>query len=297
MNLEQLVSPILFRGDDKVAYRDPTAVYAEGWFHLFFTLVETEDDGQVYMYLAKNKSRNLMDWELPKKLTPRDQSLNYSSPGNVIRYQDRWLICFQSYCRENGEKYGNANSRLYVMETEDLESFSEPRILMVKGDIPVRKMGRMIDPYLLQDAENPEKWWCFYKQNGVSMSYTYDMVNWTFAGHAKAGENVCVLRKDDIYYMFHSPRNGIGILTSKDCVNWEDTGILLTLGQEDWIWSKGRITAGFAMEMPWQEDEKIWLMFFHGSGPEDERVVFDQFASIGIAWSKDLIHWDWTGKK
>ena len=99
------------------------------------------------------------------------------------------------------------------------------------------------------------------------------------------------------YDMFHSPRNGIGILTSKDCVNWEDTGILLTLGQENWIWAKGRITAGFVMEMPCQEDEKVWLMFFHGSGPEDERVVFDQFASIGIAWSKDLIHWDWTGKK
>ena len=129
----------------------------------------------------------------------------------------------------------------------------------------------MIDPYLLQDAENPEKWWCFYKQNGVSMSYTYDM--------------------------FHSPRNGIGILTSKDCVNWEDTGILLTLGQENWIWAQGRITAGFVMEMPCQEDEKVWLMFFHGSGPEDERVVFDQFASIGIAWSKDLTHWDWAGKK
>jgi len=29
------------------------------------------------------------------------------------------------------------------------------------------------------------------------------------------------------------------------------------------------------------------LLFFHGSDPEDERTMFDNFASLGIAWSDD----------
>ncbi|MBQ4284814.1 MAG: hypothetical protein IJB96_12915 [Lachnospira sp.] len=296
MNLNCIKNPIIFKGDSKTAYRDPAAIYVDGWFHLFFTLVETEADNQVYMYLAKSKSRDLIEWEEPRKLTPKNQKLNYSSPGNIIRYADRWLICLQTYCRENGEKYGNQNSRIYVMESQDLESFSDPRILMVKGECPVENMGRMIDPYLLQDAKDSQKWWCFYKQNGVSMSYTYDIVNWTFAGSADAGENVCVVQKDNKYYMFHSPYNGIGIMESDDCVCWKDTGVLLTLGQRDWTWAQGRITAGFVMDMADVcETSHRWLMFFHGSGPEDEETMFDQYASIGLAWSDDLMHWDWPG--
>lgn len=294
INLNKISSPIIFRGDSRRAYRDPAVIFVDGCFHLFFTLVETEEDGQVFMYLAKSKSKDLSQWEAPRKLTPRDQKLNYSSPGNVVWFKERWIICFQTYCRENGEKYGNENSRIYVMETLDFENFSSPRLLKVKGECSVADMGRMIDPYLLQDAENPEKWWCFFKQNGVSMSYSYDMENWTFVGNANAGENVCVVRDNGLYYMFHSPRNGMGILKSDDCIHWKEFGKLITLGQEKWPWAQGRITAGFVMEGTGIcAKEKIWLMFFHGSGPEDEETIFDQYASLGIAWSHDLEHWKW----
>ena len=68
------------------------------------------------------------------------------------------------------------------MRSDDLEHWSDPELLMVKGDdIPVADMGRMIDPYLLEDANEPGKWWCYYKQNGVSMSYSYDLIHWTFS--------------------------------------------------------------------------------------------------------------------
>lgn len=292
--LNNLPSPILFKGDEKTAYRDPAAIFFDGFFHLFFTLVETEEDGSVYMYLAKSRSKDLIHWDKPRKLTPKDQQLNFSSPGCIVCFKNRWVICFQTYCRENGEKYGNANSRLYVMESDDLEIFDQPRLLKVKGDVPVSDMGRMIDPYLLQDAKDPKKWWCFYKQNGVSMSYSYDLEHWTFSGHTKSGENVCVVNHDDLYYMFHSPENGIGILTSADCINWKDTETILTLGQKNWTWAQGRITAGFVMNTPLPCDNNaLWLMFFHGSGPEDERTMFDQYASIGIAWSRDLFNWEW----
>lgn len=47
-------------------------------------------------------------------------------------------------------------------------------------------------------------------------------------------------------------------------------------------------------------DESLWtyhghMMFFHGSGPKtEEEGDFDKNASIGLAWSFDLSHWEWT---
>jgi hypothetical protein len=126
------------------------------------------------------------------------------------------------------------------------------------------------------------------------MSYSFDLENWTFAGHANAGENVCVVRHDDTYYMFHSPQNGIGIMTSTDCLHWQDTGVLITLDQPHWPWAQGRLTAGFVMEAPAAcASSAKWIMFFHGSGPEDEQTMMDCHASLGIAWSQDLLHWQY----
>lgn len=303
VQLNALKSPILFAGDDHTAYRDPAVLFQNGTFFLFFTLVEIEPDGLIYMYTATSKSTDLVHWTNPHKLTVKNQSLNFSSPGNVIRYRDEWLICLQTYPRPGYAsaqmpKYGNQAARLYFLRSKDLENWSEPELLKVKGpDVAVGDMGRMIDPYLVEDKDEPGKYWCFYKQNGVSMSYTHDFKNWTYSGHTESGENVCVLTDNHEYTLFHSPSNGIGIKKSKDLKTWEDWGTLITLGQAGWPWAKGRITAGAVIRLSKNLNAK-YLMFFHGSGPLTEtQGDFDKNASIGIAWSNDLINWDWPEKK
>lgn len=293
LDLAAVPSPILFRGDAATAYRDPTAVYHEGLFRLFFTLVKTEADGKVYLYTATSKSADLVHWTEPRILTPRDQKLNYSSPGNVVRFGTQWIMCLQTYPRPNGEKYGNATARLWTMRSDDLENWSQPELLEVKGpDVPVEAMGRMIDPYLLQDKDSPDKWWCFYKQNGVSVSWSRDLKTWTYVGRFDGGENCCVIVDGNQYMLFHSPKNGIGVKRSGDLRQWRDTGLLL-LGQNDWPWAQGRLTAGFVLDLKHEPRVGKYLMFFHGSGPEDERTMFDNFASVGLAWSDDLLHWEW----
>ena len=74
------------------------------------------------------------------------------------------------------------------------------------------------------------KWWCFYKQNGVSMSFTCDFKNWTYFGHTESGENACVLVENNEYVLFHSPKNGIAIKRSSDLEHWHDWGDLIILG-------------------------------------------------------------------
>lgn len=80
---------LLLRGDDTHAYRDPAVYYKDGIYRLYMTLVETEPDGGVYMYIAESRSTDLIDWTAPKKLTVRDQSKNFSSPGNIIFHDGR----------------------------------------------------------------------------------------------------------------------------------------------------------------------------------------------------------------
>lgn len=295
---------MLFRGTEKTAYRDPAVLYHNNKFYLFFTLVRTEDSSRVFSYTAMSTSKDLKKWSPIKILTPRDQNLDYCSPGDVIRYKNEWILCLQTYPRPNYiadqmPRFGTGDSRIFIMRSKDLENWSQPELIKVKGpDISEKDMGRMIDPYLLEDKDEPEKWWCFYKQNGVSMSSTYNFKNWTFFGHTESGENACVLVENNEYVLFHSPKNGIANKRSSDLVHWYNWGQLITLGQKEWPWAKGRITAGVVIDLKNNPLFGKYIMFFHGSGPlTEEQGDFDKNASIGIAWSDDLLKWDWPGKK
>jgi hypothetical protein len=267
-----LESAIVLRGDSKRAFRDPAALYHAGKFYLFYTLVRTEANGLIYSYTAISTSRDLQDWSGPRIITPKGQHLNFSSPGNVVRFGDEWILCLQTYPRlkyRRGERvrWADGSARLFIMRSKDLESWGEPELLRVKGPgVAVEKMGRMIDPYLVEDKDKPGKWWCFYKQNGVSLSWSYDLVNWIYFGRADSGENVCVLVEGDEYVLFHSPGNGIGVKRSKDLEKWRDLDGLITL--------------------------------FHGGGPGKNKTQdnVDANCSLGIAWSDNLKDWNWPGK-
>ena len=292
----KIKSPIILAGDECSAYRDPAVYYENGKFYLFCTYVDCSE-GAPYLTTVLSISENLTDWSKPRELTARDRSLNFSSPGNVIKTEKGYFLCLQTYCRENGEKYGNDHCRVWTMRSDDLENWEEPRLLRVKGGVPVENMGRMIDPFLVHDLKDDKKWWCLYKQNGVSMSYSYDLENWTYHGKTPCGENVCALRDGDSYLIFHSPPNGIGVLRSENLTDFRAEGELITLGQTSWDWARGRITAGFVLDLKDNPDYGKYIMFFHGSGPEDEETMFDFNASIGIAWSDDLKIWSYPSEE
>ncbi len=255
VDLAALDSPILFAGDESTAYRDPAAFWHQDTMYLFFTLVEIEPDGLIYSYTATSHSRDLKRWSAPRIITPKGQHLNYCSPGNVVRFGDQFVLCLQTYPRrdyrvEQMPRYGDATARVYTTRSRDLHHWSEPEILLVKGPrVPVAEMGRMIDPFLIEDRQEPGKWWCFYKQNGASLSSSRDLQTWRYEGHFPSGENVCAWNADGKYWLMHSPSNGLGIKTSTDLKHWEDWGSLITLGQQDWPWARGRLTGGAVIDL------------------------------------------------
>ncbi|MDR2936653.1 MAG: hypothetical protein LBU80_04855 [Rikenellaceae bacterium] len=301
-DLTEIKSPIIFKGDSLTAYRDPAVLFHNGRFYLFFTIVRIEGDS-IFNYTAQSESDDLVQWNEPRILTPRSQLTNFSSPGNVVRFGAEWVMCLQSYPRPDytvGQmpRYGNSGARLYTMRSRDLINWSEPKLLKVKGAAAKKDMGRMIDPYLVQDKDDPAKWWCFFKQNGISMSYSYDLENWIYVGSTPGGENVCVLVENNEYILFHSPPNGIYIRKSRNLQNWADWGTPICLGQEVWPWAHGRLTAGMVLNLDAVPGINAHLMFFQASGPLTEHEGdFDKNSSIGIAWSKNLINWQYPSGK
>jgi hypothetical protein len=196
--------------------------------------------------------------------------------------------------------WADKSARIFTMRSQDLENWGAPELLRVKGpDVPREKMGRMIDPYLLQDKDDPTKWWCFFKQNGVSYAWSRDLKNWTYTGHTHGGENVCLLVEKNEYLLFHSPNNGIGVMRSSDLKNWIREKKVITLGQKNWRWAENRLTAGTVLDLRNLQSIKNYVMFFHAGGPGKAKTQdnVDANCSIGIAWSSDLERWEWPGKE
>lgn len=290
---EHLESSLLLPGNADTAYRDPAVYYHNGQLYLYFTLVESRNGSDPLEYVAMTTTADLVHFTPVLKLTPGDPAYNYSSPGNILEFNGSYHLCCQTYCRENGEKFGNERSRIFVMHSGDLIHWSEPELLRVKGpDVPEEEMGRMIDAYLLRE-EDTGLIWCFYKQNGCSFSTSKDLITWTPQGNISCGENVSVQSdRPGHYLLWHSPANGIGCMESSDLKHWKACGELITLGQKNWPWASGRLTAGTVLDLRDQPGGFGWL-FFHGSGGTGEEQYFDNYAGIGVAWSRDLRNWEW----
>lgn len=296
----------LFVGDGVVAYRDPAASFNGKGIDLWMTKVETDmKTGLIYSYIVECGTRDFFRGMDLNPVTPRDQRLNFSSPGNAVRVGNELLLCCCSYPREGyrqGDpiRWGDDNARCYLLRKDLTKKgkacvWSEPELMKLKGnEVPLAEMGRMIDPYLIEDPKTPGKWWCFFKQGGISRSWTTDFKTWHYAGKMKGGENVCILRKDDgKYLMFHSPKDGIGLKESDDLENWTDLGMAKIAGRENWPWARGRLTAACVVDLRKMNGIGKYVMFFHGSGPgpETEQKYFDANASIAMVFSDDLIHW------
>lgn len=274
---------IIFKGNDKFAYRDPACFLFEDTYFLFFTVSE-KDDGYMYNRIGMSKSKDLVNWTEPKIITERNLNFNFCSPGNILKKDGKYIMCFTSYpmpFKYSVRDHADETARLFTMSTSDFESFSEPLMLYPKGNTKNKDMGRMIDPYIL---EKNNKYYLFFKQNGVSVSVSDDLVTWDYLGNTEGGENACVIEYNGKYLLIHSPENGIGFKTSDDLETWEDAGFT-TLLQNEWQWAKSRITAGFAMKTG-DNCRYKYALFFHGSDNRCPETHGN--ASLGIAFTDDF---------
>ncbi len=287
----KIKNPVLDRRPD-VFLRDPAIIYRDGIFRCFHTSVEENNENRC-LYLEMSTSENLIDWQT-KRLTT--SSLNFSSPGNIIRVGRQWCMCVQSYPINHGEMWGNDDSRLWLMFSSDLENWSEPEVMVQSGcTCKWVTSSRQIDPYLVQYKN---EYYCFYKaQNKLGLIKSPDMKNWEEVSPDRpvishddipdhcAIENPCIIRDDNNrFVLFFSPcrqGRGIGVAYSDNLIEWKDFKYLDFPALR---WAKNGPTAPAVIDM--RQDTGYWIMFFHG---DDEHIGHS--AALGIAWSKNLLEW------
>ncbi len=305
--LASLRSPIILKGDDTAAFRDPLLAWVNHKFILFYSYVRTDPDQRVYWYTAWSTSTDLQRWTAPHIFTPKNQNLNYSSPGSLTRIGKDWVLALQTIpmndvrMTDEKVKYPEDASRLWTMRTRDFIHWSTPELLRVKGpEVADKDMGKMIDPFLIADKDVPGKWWCFFKQNGhIFASTSTNLRDWTFRPAPIAtGENPEVIVDHGDYLMFYSPGNGTGVLRSHDGVTWHEDQPSIVLGQKEWPWAETRITAGYVADMRKVPGVGEYVFVCHSMGPGKTRTNHNVLADcdIIIAWSNDLKHWNWPGK-
>jgi predicted GH43/DUF377 family glycosyl hydrolase len=99
-----------------------------------------------------------------------------------------------------------------------------------------------------------------------------------------------VVEHDGRYWMIHTVithegetvRERIGLAVSDDLVRWEKRGVILDVG-ENGVWDSGGLSAPF----PFRNGDE-WLLFHVGFSEKGYEVGR---SGIGIARSKDLVHW------
>jgi len=290
IDLDRIRNPVFDR-EPGCSARDPALVFHDGRFLCFHSAFERRK-GRNRFFLDVCESTDLAAWTRFRRLTTSME--NFSSPGNVLRTADRWLLCMQSYPVPEGGLHGGEESRLWLMESRDLETWSEPRILAAEGCRAAwAKSRRQIDPCLV---EHDGRFWCFYKTAGaLGLLVSDDLETWKEASPGRpvlskadtpdgsTVENPCVLRVEDRFMMFFAPcreGRGIGVAASEDLLAWRGVHYL---DFPPLVWAPGGPTA--AMVLDARAECGNWLMAFHGERPGPFH------AAMGVAWSRDLEHW------
>lgn len=68
-------------------------------------------------------------------------------------------------------------------------------------------------------------------------------------------------------------------------------------GQKDWPWAQARLTAATVIDLTHESTVGKYIMFFHGASEAGMRAQRAHgAASMAIAWSDDLVNWNWPGQ-
>lgn len=283
---KKIKNPVL--KDKRDNLRDPACIVYNEIIYLFFTIHNLKDSS---VCIGMTKTNNFIDFDYIKKVSPD----GYASPGNVVRVDNKWVLCYQQY--KEFPHY------LCFSYSYDLENWSKPvKFFNTDNSNKWNTDGRTIDPYIVKDNKF---WWCFYtgsnrwgKKTGYNMigvARSYDFKNWEDLSKEKpvigvdfewelpdGNENNCVIKLKDTWFMLYSASlkyQKIAYATSYDLVNWEKKGICdIPIFQE----SELRFGAPFIIE-ELSRDGKYYMIYM----AEDK----NNRTSFILLESTDLIIW------
>lgn len=271
-----------------IARRDPAAIEADGVVHVFHTVVDVTTD-PLTLWVEVTTSDDLRHWTAPERVTPPGPS--FSSPGNIVRRGDEWVMCLQSYPIPPGGVYADDRCRLWTMRSPDLRRWSAPVELRITDGSGTQ---RRIDPFLV---EADDELLCLHKDAGAirALRSRDAMATWqSVSGPAlvdpaslPAGETVenpaVLARPGGGWLLFASSvraGRGIRVARGRTPLEW---GPCIELDLPAASWAPGGLSAATVLATPARAH--AWTMFIHGEADDPH------LADLTLLVSDDLETW------
>jgi hypothetical protein len=294
MNLNLSAAPTPFLDLCPAAARDPALIYTGERLQCYYTNARRAGSSY-HLRLEVVETEDLLRWSAPRCLA--DSPLGFSSPGNIMRVGQDYILCVQSYPVDPGAQWGNETCRLWLMRSRDLQTWGEPQMIYPQGcQARWANSRRQIDPYLVQHAG---AYYCFYKTNGqLGLLVSLDLEHWEEASPDRpvlsgrdtpdgaSLENPCVVPVEGGNAMIFAPcrpGRGIGLAYSADLIHWRDVHYLDFPALP---WADNGPSAAMVVDL--RRETGHWLMAFHG---EREVQQDAHSAALALAWGDDLDHW------
>ena len=271
-----------------IARRDPAAIEIDGVVHVFHTVVDVTTD-PLSLWIEVTTSTDLKQWTAPERVTPPGP--NFSSPGNIVRRGDEWVLCLQSYPVPPGGIYADDRCRLWTMRSPDLRRWSDPVEVRITDGSSAR---RRIDPFLV---ETDDGMLCLHKDAGAirALRSTDAMTTWQSVdgpslvdpASLPAGETVenpaVLAHPGGGWLLFTSsvrPGRGIRVARGSSPSEW---GPSIELDLPAVAWAPGGLSAATVLATPARAH--AWTMFVHGEANDPH------LADLTVLVSDDLDTW------
>lgn len=291
VKFSKLTNPVWKTSDN---LRDP-AVFkeADGCYHLFYSRFSNKDWNRPENWaIGHVKTRDFVNFENDRDISPK----GYASPGDLIYWNDTWILPYQSYPA--------VPTMLCYSTSKDLVSWSEPVFFLKEAmELPWNQAHRVIDPtfvaegsrlhcyFVSTDLIHYERW-----TNLVGHAYTDDpqLKEWVIttveepligaAENAPDGaENVAVFPGNEMvgsrWIMIFSEglkKQHLAGAVSDDLMNWKHIGAI-DIELQDWM--RVRYGAPYV----WKETDG-YVMILMGENESAE-------TTFGLLTSDDGIHW------
>jgi sucrose-6-phosphate hydrolase SacC (GH32 family) len=255
MNWNKLKNPIL-EGSDNL--RDPAVLKVGDTWHLYYTRYSNADWYRAENWsVARVMTKDWIRFDDDRDITPK----GYASPGDIVFWQGRWILPFESYPIHP--------SGLCFAQSSDLTSWSEPvQFLSEALQLPWNTYARAIDPTLVVHGDYL---YCYFtaslpglgnrkRANGIGLARTKDpnLQGWEMLSkdqpllgpspdYPDGVENLAILKSKtsgwSMYYSAGLKNQRIARMDSEDLVGWHKPRPIVL--EDQWWCTKVQGAPGF----------------------------------------------------
>ena len=273
---------------DDICVRDPAIIVHNDIIYLYFTWYNPNTSE---WFIAMTTTRDFIDFSEPRRISP----VGYASPGNIIRHEGKWVLCYQ--------QYRHFPHNLSLAFSDDLINWSDPVDIFNTGpENQWNKDGRVIDPYLVAaDGKffayytGSDRWPDRKGANYIGVAGSTDLKTWTDLTPDKpalgldfdwegpdGNENNCVIRHKGQWLTLYSAsltKQKIALAVSDDLIHWDKKGLCTVRDFPAQSWRYG---APFIIE-ELSKNNQYYMIYLAES--------LEKKTSFILVESNDLIHW------